>query len=171
MTDQWRIWHTSVRQAAIDESIRAIYAAIDEEVNQKSPTCWISGRCCDFNAYDHRLFVTGLEIAWVLNQLAADQPKSFAITPEQSVDEPCVYQRDKLCTIHAVRPLGCRIYFCQEGTDAWQQEVYEQFMKSIRFLHDDNDLPYGYMEWRGGLQDGMVSLNAIGEEDESDALN
>ena len=34
----------------------------------------------------------------------------------ESVDlnGPCVFQREKVCGVHGIRPLGCRVFYCQE---------------------------------------------------------
>jgi hypothetical protein len=49
--------------------------------------------------------------------------------------------------------MGCRVFFCQEGTQGWQQELYEQFLAELRRMHEDRGLPYRYMEWRAGLRE------------------
>jgi Fe-S-cluster containining protein len=143
----WDAWRAAVRRPAVDDAVRDLYARLDGAVQQRGPTCWISGRCCNFNAYGHRLYVTGLEIAWVLQQV--DLPA--AATGDDALKTACPFQVNNLCSIHAVRPLGCRIYFCQEGTQDWQHEVYERFLTDLRALHDEHALPYRYMEWRAGL--------------------
>ena len=70
----------------------------------------------------------------------------------------CCYQVEGLCAAHTVRPLGCRVYFCESGTEDWQQTVYEDFLSRLKAIHERFDLPYGYMEWRAGL------VEARGEE-------
>jgi Fe-S-cluster containining protein len=63
----------------------------------------------------------------------------------------CPFQVDGLCSTHAIRPLGCRVYFCQAGTQDWQQDLYEKFQQQLVQLHKDHDIDYAYMEWRAGL--------------------
>ncbi len=72
----------------------------------------------------------------------------------------CPFQVDKLCTAHSVRPLGCRVFFCQEGTQAWQQDVYESFQNDLRALHERHSLTYAYLEWRGALATAYAQLAA-----------
>ena len=153
--EEWPIWRRAVLEPVIDQAIERIYEDLDAAVAERNPTCWISGRCCDFDAFGHRLYVTGLEIAWVLRRV--DALDSVQTSKPGSANAPCVYQKEKLCTIHKVRPLGCRLFFCQEGTQDWQQELYEQFMQGIRRLHEAHDLPYQYMEWRVGLSEAMAA--------------
>lgn len=135
------------------QAIRGVYDRLDAAVRARGPVCWSSGKCCNFEAYGHRLYVTGLEIAWVLGEVPA-RPAASSIEPRGG----CPFQIEKLCSIHAVRPLGCRVFFCQQGTQAWQQEVYEKFLGEVRQLHEQRELPYQYMEWRAGLREAMESL-------------
>ncbi len=151
----WPAWFDAAASPPIDRAIAALYAELDAQVASRGPTCWLSGKCCHFDAYGHRLYVTGLEIAWVLTKTA----------PRTPVEGGCMFQRDKLCSIHTLRPLGCRIFFCQAGTQQWQQELYETFLARLRALHEERALPYRYMEWRDGLAQAtaqMTSPPAIG---------
>jgi Fe-S-cluster containining protein len=77
-------------------------------------------------------------------------------TRNSKLPASCVYQIDKLCSIHTIRPMGCRVFFCQEGTSEWQHELYESFLTRLRTLHDELKIPYRYMEWRAGLRDARL---------------
>jgi Fe-S-cluster containining protein len=151
--DLWRAWRDAAATELIDRAIAGLYAELDAEVARRGPTCWLSGKCCHFDAYGHRLYVTGLEIAWVLTKTA----------PRPAIEGGCMFQQNKLCTVHAVRPLGCRIFFCQEGTQAWQNELYEAFLARLRTLHETHALPYRYMEWRAGLAAALAVTPSGGD--------
>lgn len=146
----WLAWCEAAREPGIDRAIAALYEVLDAAVRQRGPVCWASGRCCNFNAYGHLLYVTGLEIAWFLGKIeASSQHANWR--DRLDLKAPCPFQVNSLCTTHTMRPLGCRIYFCQRGTEEWQHEVYETFQSRLRALHDELALPYRYMEWRAGL--------------------
>lgn len=163
----WVIWRDAAGQQAIDRAIRDLYDDIGSAVAERRPVCNASGRCCKFEQYGHRLYVTGLEIAWFLNGarglgLAAlsksdqaihdSEPTEPSVSLQQFAPTPnCPYQVNGLCSTHAIRPLGCRAFFCEEGTEAWQQDTTEHFLDRLKRLHADHDLPYAYMEWRAGL--------------------
>lgn len=149
----WRHWHAAAAKPAIDAALRDLYARLDAAVAVHSPTCWISGRCCKFDQFGHRLYVTGLEIAWFLREVQ-NAPGSVIHLP-QHAETPgaCPYQINGLCSTHAMRPLGCRIFFCQHGTEQWQHELYEQYLTELRLLHDAHDLDYCYMDWLAGLKE------------------
>ena len=150
MTDEnhWRKWYELTNRPQIDQAIQKIYDDLGQAIIAKGPTCWSSGKCCNFNAYGHLLYVTGLEIAWFCRQVP---------TVSQPVDlkASCPFQVDGLCSTHAIRPLGCRVYFCQQGTQDWQQDVYEAFQQQLVELHQKHEIPYAYMEWRAGLAQAL----------------
>ena len=142
----WRGWFDAAARAEVDAALRALYADLDAAVTARGPTCWLSGKCCNFDAYGHRLYVTALEVAWVLLQVG---PRADA-QPQASGDG-CVFQVGKMCGVHAVRPLGCRVFFCEQGTQQWQQDLYESMLARLRTLHDGHGVEYRYLEWRAGL--------------------
>jgi Fe-S-cluster containining protein len=162
----WNAWKEAAASPEADAALRAIYAQVDAAVRARGPKCDASGRCCKFNSYDHLLYVTGLEAAWFLRQAEAQRPKSDAgyeaqikqlrlpvLSPRQLPDG-CAWQVEGLCSAHTFRPLGCRVYFCEKGTEDWQQETYERFQAQLRALHDRLGLPYVYAEWRGLVMEG-----------------
>lgn len=162
----WTAWKDAAALPDADASLRAIYAQVDAAVRARGPKCEASGRCCKFNSYDHLLYVTGLEAAWFLRQAEVQKAKSDAgyeakvkqvrlpvMSPRQLPDG-CAWQVEGMCSAHAFRPLGCRVYFCEKGTEGWQQETYERFQAQLRALHDRLGLPYVYAEWRGLVMAG-----------------
>lgn len=172
------MWRDAVGREAIDCAIRSLYEDLNSAVAERSPVCDASGRCCNFEAYGHRLYVTGLEIAWFLARAggprrAAVESKqgaspglslpqfSQAAGPEVLATSPvCPYQIDGLCSTHAIRPLGCRVFFCEPGTETWQQDTTERFLDRLKRLHAEHGLPYAYMEWRAGLAEAGRVLQA-----------
>jgi len=154
----WPTWFTAVVDPSTDRAIRDLYAALDDAVAARGPTCWISGKCCNFQGYGHRLYVTGLEIAWFLEQ---QRQSGAPLTHPDDAEThgACPYQINKLCTTHSTRPTGCRVFFCQHGTEDWQQQLYEHYLNELRALHERIDVPYRYMDWLAGLDEGMGALN------------
>ena len=164
----WNDWKAAAASPEVDAALRALYAEVDAAVKKRGPKCDASGRCCKFNSYDHLLYVTGLEIAWFLIQAEAQKTKTDAdyqaqvsnlrlpVLSPRALPDGCAWQVDGLCSAHGFRPLGCRVYFCEKGTEDWQQETYEKFQAKLRLLHDRLGLPYGYMEWRGGVMAAQV---------------
>ncbi|MFP4145163.1 MAG: hypothetical protein ACOCTI_00235 [Phycisphaeraceae bacterium] len=147
--ETYRTWRTAAGLPRVDRALRDLYARLDAEVASHEPVCRISGRCCRFREFGHRLYVTGLEIAWFLRQLPAEQHR------EPDAADPagtCPYQLRGLCSTHTIRPMGCRVFFCQPGSEDWQNELYEFYLAELRDLHDREGLAYRYLDWIAGLE-------------------
>jgi len=127
------------------EGVHAIYSDLAGEIALQKPLCVMSGRCCHFETYGHRLYVTTLELATFASANISPIPNGFT-------GPGCPFQKNRLCTVHEARPFGCRIYFCDTTADAWQKSAYEQFHARLKRLHDTLDIPYFYVEWREGLK-------------------
>jgi Fe-S-cluster containining protein len=73
--------------------------------------------------------------------------------------EGCPYQINNLCTAREARPLGCRIYFCDENAKSWQNEVYEKYHAQLAAVHERFGVPYRYIEWRAALRE-LIDVGA-----------
>lgn len=151
------------RRAAIQDAVGHILARVDAEIAVRQPICNASGRCCHFEKYGHRLYVTTVELFYfALMQETADAGNGPSATGKIPLPqyfagkvEGCPYQINNLCTARAARPLGCRIYFCDPQAQHWQNDVYEKFHAELKALHNPEEsdpLAYHYVEWRAGLQ-------------------
>lgn len=130
---------TQVRQAVLD-----VYAAVQREIDTRRPLCSISGRCCRFEEYGHRLYVTTIELAAFIHDLTA------TVDPAWN-GQGCPFQANKLCGVHAIRPFGCRMFFCDPTAAQWQNDLYERFHGQLKSLHESLNVPYQYLEWRSAL--------------------
>ena len=149
-------WRTAAADPRIAAAVDALYADLAAEITARGPVCWASGRCCNFARTGHLLYATGLETALTLARLDPAPPASHpALTPNSLTDARlsggCPFQSSNLCGVHAIRPLGCRIYFCDRSAQSWQGDLYESAMSRLRSLHDDRAIPYRYAEWRSML--------------------
>lgn len=144
--DEWR-------RAALDSDIatelEAVYAMVADQIEARGPACWASGRCCNFDAAGHRLYVTGLEAAYTLARLDTEL-KADALE-SASLRGGCPFQLANLCGVHTIKPMGCRVYFCDESAQQWQHDVSERAMSMIRSIHDRYSIEYAYAEWRAIL--------------------
>ncbi len=155
----WAQWHAAAARPEIDQELRAFYADLDRAVAGGDAVCQASGQCCKFEQFGHRLYVTALEVAWFLKQVAAappgppDAPEGGGYRLPQFAETcgACPYQISGRCSTHLIRPLGCRVFFCQAGTEAWQHQLYEQFTAQLRELHERHAIEYCYLDWIAGL--------------------
>jgi Fe-S-cluster containining protein len=152
----------AVRKAARREEVPAlvatIYADLELQIARRKPVCVVSGRCCRFDEYGHRLFVTTIELAAFVSHLEKEN-RSIPVSDGRG----CPFQINRLCSVHAIRPFGCRVFFCDSTSFDWQTEQYERFHRELKTLHQELDVPYFYVEWR-------EALAAIGLEHQASTL-
>jgi Fe-S-cluster containining protein len=131
------------------EAVRALYADVQGEIDARRPVCVVSGRCCRFEEFGHRLFVTTAELAAFIHDLPA-----FPVRAGGEWDGTgCPFQSGKICSVHAIRPFGCRMFFCDATSTDWQNETYERFHARLKRLHEELGVPYRYVEWRQALRE------------------
>lgn len=134
-------------RAEVIAAVSALYEAQAGAVAQRKPVCIASGRCCKFEEFGHRLYVTTAELAFFRDALSR-----FTINPSAAWDgRGCPFQVGKLCGVHGIKPLGCRMFFCDATATQWQNEQYEHFHAALRALHEQHHLEYRYVEWRSAL--------------------
>jgi Fe-S-cluster containining protein len=143
------LWLSAARRAEVDRALRDIHADAARAIAERAPACWASGRCCGFEKAGHLLYVTGLETAWTI--AALDHTLSRDALDEARRRGGCPFQVANLCGVHPIRPLGCRVYFCDKSAQAWQHELSERLLADVRALHDRFDIEYRYGEWRAML--------------------
>ena len=135
-------------RAQVRDAVLRVYADLQKEIDARQPLCAASGRCCNFDRYGHRLYVTTMELATFVHQLS----ETNGTIPRGTDPATCPLQQDKLCSVHAIRPFGCRIFFCDPTAARWQTDQYEQFHARLKRLHDEMNVPYFYVEWRQALR-------------------
>lgn len=149
----------------VRDAVARVYDALQREIDARRPICTASGRCCHFEAYGHRLYVTTLELAaFVAAQSPPQLPVVSCQSPVKTKSLPllatrnlqlatsnCPFQIGNLCSVHAIRPFGCRIFFCDPTSTQWQNERYEEFHSELKRLHEELNVPYLYVEWRQAL--------------------
>ena len=161
------------RRPEVVRAVEQIYADLQREIDARRPICAASGRCCRFEEYGHRLFVTTMELAAFVKQLPEPLPVDSCQLPVKTKSLPllatgdsqaatgfCPFQVDKLCSVHAIRPFGCRMFFCDATSTQWQNDQYERFHARLKRLHEEMGVPYQYVEWRQALRQlGLAPLS------------
>ncbi len=143
--------------------LESIYSNLAAEIESRGPACWASGRCCHFEKTGHRLFVTGLEAAYSVWKIGHGHPVASAMgcrAPVLSAPAiaharergDCPFLEKNLCGIHAIKPLGCRVYFCDRSAQDWQHALSERALERVRALHEAHHIAYRYGEWRTMLE-------------------
>jgi Fe-S-cluster containining protein len=114
---------------------------VDEEIAGQCAAC---GKCCDFEQYDHRLYVTAPEIIYFVEKIGIANIK-------QMVGGRCCYQIEGKCSVHPHRFSGCRI-FCCKGKATFQSELTEAVLKKFKALCAELQIPYRYLELPAALK-------------------
>ncbi|MBI5763566.1 MAG: hypothetical protein HZA51_08595 [Planctomycetes bacterium] len=138
----------------LNDLMRELYRDVDATVAAHQPVCTNRGACCKFKQFGHRLYVTDVELAYF------SEGMKHAWKPVVT-DESCPYQIDGMCTAREHRPLGCRIYFCDENAQSWQSDEYERFLSRLKAIGEDVGIAYRYREWLSALSEVATPESAM----------
>jgi hypothetical protein len=113
-----------------------VYAAVDAAVAAAGPRCDASGRCCRFTEYGHTLFLSHFEA-----ELLLESAPPFAQPVSR---DSCPFQVGNLCTAREARPLGCRIYFCDERYTETGNRITEEALRELKRVADEHGAGWRY---------------------------
>lgn len=146
-----RAWIEAVTTGPTAGALESIYAEAQQRITERGPACWASGRCCNFESYGHRLYVTGLEAAYCVTRWNQTQtPLTIESVEAAQARGGCPFQQHNLCAAHTIKPLGCRVFFCDRTAKEWQNSLLEELHARVKGLHTAA-IPYEYGEWRAML--------------------
>ncbi len=127
------------RWAAALDDLDRLYRELDAELPRYRFTCSASGRCCNFDAYGHRLYATTLEAE-----------RFFRRSSEERANRDprwCpAYGADRLCHAREGRMLGCRTYFCGPYPVGSPEDLYERYHRRLKAIHDRYGIPFAYRD-------------------------
>ena len=115
-------------------------------------SCEVCGKCCDFEQYGHRLYVTSPEMIYFVEKVGGANIKQMATAK-------CCYQVEGKCSVYAYRFSGCRI-FCCKGEAGFQSELTEAVIKKFKAVCDELQIPYRYVELPVALKISVTAKNA-----------
>ena len=128
------------------ERVAEIYKWLDLQIRSGSDmagTCRSCGDCCDFEGFDHRLFITPPELIYLSANLGAE-----AVRPMPG--GRCPYNVDGKCTIYEYRFSGCRI-FCCDGDADFQSRLSEEVLEKLKSICTEFQISYRYTDLAAGL--------------------
>jgi len=132
-------------RADIRQAVGRLYEKIDEEVRGWRKECEMCGKCCDFAGYDHRLYVTGVELVYFAEKLGAGNLRRMS-------GGKCPYLEGGRCLVHEQRFAGCRIFNCQ-GEGHKQSELSERVVAELKRITEAFGVEYCYVELGAGLEE------------------
>ena len=122
--------------AAIEE----LYSWIDSRITSPNP-CTVCGKCCDFESFGHKLFVTTPEMVYFAEKISPLKDMATEI---------CPYNTDGKCTVYEYRFVSCRIFNCKSDHEA-QNTLTEDALKELKDLCSSFHIPYRYIELKTAL--------------------
>jgi len=128
------------------ERVAEVYKWLDLQVCSVSDiggTCRSCGDCCDFEGFDHRLFITPPELMYLAANLSAENIKPM-------LSSRCPYNIDGKCSIYEYRFSGCRIFCCDADAD-FQSRLSEEALGRLKSICTDFQIPYRYTDLAAGL--------------------
>jgi Fe-S-cluster containining protein len=132
--------------SALLGKVAEVYDWLDSQITASGDLvarCEACGKCCDFESFEHRLFVTPPELIYLAAKLETE-----ALRP--MVRGICPYNIDGKCSVYEYRFAGCRIFFCKWDAD-FQSTLSESALKRFKSLCMEFGIPYRYAELRAAL--------------------
>jgi Fe-S-cluster containining protein len=124
--------------------VTEIYDWLDSHISEKlSGKCDACGRCCDFIAFDHRLYVTVPELLYLAAKLNVDTLKPM-------LTGRCPYNSEGKCTVYKYRFSGCRIFNCKADPNV-QSDLSEAALEKLKAICIKYKIPYSYMDLASAL--------------------
>ena len=133
-------------QERVIREVAEIYDWIGRQLDSAgdlSGQCDTCGRCCDFDAYDHRLYVTGPELMYLSACLNVEKLRRMPTSR-------CPYNIDGRCSVYEYRFVGCRIFCCKADTD-FQSRLTEAVLEKLKSLCTELEIPYLYSDLASAL--------------------
>jgi hypothetical protein len=128
------------------EKVAEVYNWLDLQiysVGDLAGECRSCGDCCDFEGFDHRLFVTRPELMYLTASLG---PENIKPMPGRR----CPYNIDGKCTVYEYRFSGCRIFCCNGDAD-FQSRLSEEVLKRLKSICVEFKIPYRYSDLAAAL--------------------
>jgi len=135
-------------------ALARLYERVDAALAPVAGACRACGRCCRFDPGGIILFASALEMAHLV---ASCGTNLHACASRCRLDGAwrCPYQDGDLCGARAVRPIGCRTYFCDAAARALGEQVHADALREVRCIAEGQG-PWWYGPARVYLERGGI---------------
>jgi Fe-S-cluster containining protein len=128
----------------ICDEVAQIYSWLDSNIKPLNYQCEACGKCCNFESFGHKLFVTTPELLYFSRNV-----KKLKLISTQS----CPYLEDGRCSVRNYRFAGCRIFFCKSAGGCltaadkdWQNKLSEETIRKFKTLCEKCNFSYRYID-------------------------
>lgn len=128
------------------ERVAEIYKWLDMQIctgSDMARVCRSCGDCCDFEGFDHRLFITPPELMYLAANLSAENIKPM-------LSSRCPYNLNGKCSVYEYRFSGCRIFCCDADAD-FQSRLSEAVLEKLKSICMEFHISYRYTDLAAGL--------------------
>lgn len=125
----------------IVQAVADLFARVDASMSSPAHACRRCGQCCRFAEFGHRLFVTPMELSYLVAHV------DLVRMGDPTSPEKCPYLWNDACGIHPHRLLSCRVFLCQGPEEDPQAPIGEEWHGILRGLHETHCVPYCYVDW------------------------
>ena len=133
----------------LTKTVADIYQWLDDQLGQDDK-CQACGKCCDFESFGHKLFVTSPEMIYLASKLT--EPL------KPMIKEKCPYnQPNGKCQIYQYRFVGCRIFNCKTDTDL-QNQLSEEAINKLKSICTNFQVPYRYRHLSDAFKNHAVNF-------------
>jgi uncharacterized protein len=144
-------WWNNDKAALVCSEVERIYDWLDENLKSLDKQCSACGKCCNFNSFGHKLFVTTPELLYFKQNVKNLKPM---------LTQQCPYLEDGRCSVQNYRFAGCRIFFCKADKDL-QNELSEETIGKFKTLCDKLNFPYRYADLVTALNNPELARRTV----------
>jgi Fe-S-cluster containining protein len=121
--------------AGLTVELRRLYDELEQDLAEVGASCAACGDCCHLAEFGHELWLTNLELMYLVDRSGA-----------RPLAEPgvCPYLESGRCAAHRARALSCRVFHC-ELSRGIQERLHEAYLEGLARLaaREGVELAYG----------------------------
>jgi Fe-S-cluster containining protein len=111
--------------------------------------CCACGKCCDFDGFGHKLFITPPELIFLRANLHSETLKPMKAGR-------CPYNIKGRCSVYEHRFSACRIFSCKGDLD-FQNELSEKALKKFKAICEQFQIPYRYTDLATAVGGSLIA--------------
>ena len=151
-------WRLNNQTSLIYSEVERIYNWLDSKIKPLNNQCAACGKCCNFESFGHKLFVTTPELLYFSRNVKNAKPM---------LTQSCPYLENGKCSVRNYRFAECRIFFCKSARGCLtaadkdlQNKLSEQALEKFKSLCNKFNFPYRYIDLMTALNNSELLQSA-----------